>query len=1126
MKLLLLSVCLVVAACSDDDDSAKTTPDTALVETPSAISNQARVRILFEARGNANNFRCTLDGSLSACVSPFETDVTDGTHTFEVAAALNMNVDASPATHVWLVDTVPPDTTITSAPAALDNSLAPELVFAANDAAATFECALDGAAFAPCTAPHTLAVTDGAHTFAVRAKDVAGNVDPTPAMHGWTVDATAPDTAIVAGPSAGATSGPSGSFTFSSPDATATFECQLDAAAFVACTSPLAFTLADGAHTFTVRAKDPGGIVDPSPATRAWTVDAVGPPVSIATGPTNPSNVTTPQFTFSSTDATATFECRVDGVTAFATCATPFTSGALTDGTRTFRVRGTDAFGNVGADATFTWVVDTVGPTVSFTATPATLSNDSTPSASFTTSGGAIGTECRVDAGTFAACTSTFTSVALADGAHTIEVRAVDAAGNPGSATTPMFTIDTMAPSVTFTTLPLALSNDTTPTVQFTTAGGATQIACAVDGAGFSACTTGFTPTVAEGTHTISVRVSDAATNSATFTTPMFVVDTTPPTVTITGQPAALSNDNSPTVVFTHTGMSPTCALDGGAAVTCTSPHTFTNVPDGLHTITVSVVDGASNPGSASTNQFRIDTVGPTLSFIETPPAQWPVNYFDVTFNTGDSVSISCSLDGAAFTACASGQTQTFTYNVAHSLQVRGVDAANNPTTITSPTWTATPGLVLHYPWEQGSTQNTSLLKQRPSHSPSGPAAGQPFVGGWAGSSLGSPTAHAYAKTIRPLLSSPNGNYTGSFWIRAIDGASGTVLSTVGATGGLHVTLSGGTQLTVQAFEGGQSQQVTIGLPAVDRWIPVSFRTTGPSKGLEIFTDGNPRATLATFSGFNSGQATDLTVGSLTSADVDDLRLFNVSFTNDQMCTLLARGFKNGNGACVPLSPGFEIDFEGRVADTGLWELALSPPQGGSFASSTLGQLFRLLTPFDWGYAIGGPSFQANVNAIAGRSFSFEFVPQTSFGRLIEMRASCSPTGGLPLCGILVTYPDNNQIQIYTGTPGEQKTTTVTTGLVAGRFNPVVVTEQRGAGGVTTSLTVFIGGKPTVIPIAGGDVYAHVSEPRFVSTAGLLVDEYEFWAADLSTSAELLCENGHDGEFDIVSNTCLLTAGP
>jgi hypothetical protein len=104
-----------------------------LVETPAAISNQGHVRILFEARGNANSFLCTLDGQTSQCVSPFEADVADGEHAFSVAAALNANVDESPATHAWRVDTVAPDTTITSAPAVLDNSVSPEFVFAASE---------------------------------------------------------------------------------------------------------------------------------------------------------------------------------------------------------------------------------------------------------------------------------------------------------------------------------------------------------------------------------------------------------------------------------------------------------------------------------------------------------------------------------------------------------------------------------------------------------------------------------------------------------------------------------------------------------------------------------------------------------------------------------------------------------------------------------------------------------------------------------------------------------------------------------------------------------------------------------------------------------------------------------
>jgi hypothetical protein len=1120
----------VVLGCSDDDRN-KTTPDTALVETPAALSNEGHVRILFEARGNANGFVCTLDGQTAPCVSPFEADVADGEHAFSVAAALNGNVDESPAMHAWRVDTVAPDTTITSAPAVLDNSLAPELVFAGSESDVTFECALDGAAFTACSSPLTLSVLDGVHAFAVRAKDAAGNIDPTPAMHGWTVDATAPETMITAGPAAGATSGPSGSFSFSSPDSTATFECKLDAAAFAACTSPLAFTLGDGAHTFEVRAKDPSGIVDPSPPQRAWTVDAVGPPVTITQTPGDPSNATTPQFSFTSTDPTATFECQVDGVVAFAACTSPFTSPALTDGNKTFRVRATDPFANVGTPATFLWLVDTVAPTVSFSAVPAALSNDDTPSATFSTTDNPVTIECRVDMGNFAACTSPFTAAATADGLHTITVRATDLAGNPGSATTAMFEIDTMAPTAAFTMVPAALSNDTTPTVQFTTAGNPTLIQCRVDSGAFGTCTSGFSPTVGAGTHTISVRVTDAATNFSTITTAMFVVDLTPPTVTITGQPPALSNNNDPQVTFTHDGMSPTCAVDTGTPVACTSPHTFANVADGPHTITVRVVDAAGNPGSATTTSFTIDTVGPTLAFIEQAPAAWPVNYFDFTFSTGDSATVACSLDGAAFTACASGQTVTAAYNAAHTLQVRGTDAAGNPTTITSTAWTPVPGMVLHYPWEQGSTQNTSLLRQRASHSPNGPAAGLgTFVGGWAGSALGNTVAaHAYAKTTRALLSSPNGHYTGSFWIRAIDGASGTIFSTVGGTGGVRATLSGGTQITFQTFENGQSQQLTTAI-SVDRWVAISFRTTGPGKGLEIFVDGMSRGAIPTFSGFNAGQAADLTVGNWASFDLDDLRFYNVSFTNNEMCTLLARGFINGNGGCVPLSPGFEIDFEGRVVDTGLWNLPLSAPPAGSFVlpSHTLGQHLRLQTIVDWGYAVGGASFRANVNAIPARSFSFEFVPAAAFGRLIDMRTACDPqTGGGGLCGIMVAYPDNNQIQIYTGTPSQQKTTIVTEGLVPNRFNNVVVTEQRGAGGVTTSLTVFINNKATVIPVAGGDVFAVVRDDiRLVQTANLVVDEYEFWAADLSTSTELLCENGLDGEFDIVSNTCLLTYGP
>jgi hypothetical protein len=56
------------------------------------------------------------------------------------------------------------------------------------------------------------------------------------------------------------------SVTFSS-EAGARFECKLDGHAFAACVSPLALKLKTGRHTFSVRAIDAAGNVDPSPAT-------------------------------------------------------------------------------------------------------------------------------------------------------------------------------------------------------------------------------------------------------------------------------------------------------------------------------------------------------------------------------------------------------------------------------------------------------------------------------------------------------------------------------------------------------------------------------------------------------------------------------------------------------------------------------------------------------------------------------------------------------------------------------------------------------------------------------------------------------------------------------------------
>jgi hypothetical protein len=176
-------------------------------------------------------------------------------------------------------DTTPPDTVIDTGPSGTVSSASASFGFSSNEAGSTFECSLDGGNFSSCSSPKSYSgLTDGSHTFSVRAKDAAGNVDPTPATRTWTVstapqpDTTPPNTTINSGPS-GTVSSTSASFTFSSSEAGSTFECRLDSGVYAACTSPKNYTnLSRGSHTFSVRAKDGAGNMDPTPAIRTWKV--------------------------------------------------------------------------------------------------------------------------------------------------------------------------------------------------------------------------------------------------------------------------------------------------------------------------------------------------------------------------------------------------------------------------------------------------------------------------------------------------------------------------------------------------------------------------------------------------------------------------------------------------------------------------------------------------------------------------------------------------------------------------------------------------------------------------------------------------------------------------------------
>ncbi|AKF83077.1 cell envelope biogenesis protein OmpA [Myxococcus fulvus 124B02] len=126
-----------------------------------------------------------VDGTWSV---PVSTPLADGPHSV-TATAEDTNGNTATDTNTFTVDTVP-DTRIIASPPASSGSTTADFSFetVVADPNATFECAIDGGAFTPCTSPTQFTgLAEGEHTFQVRAVDADGDVDPTPASFTWTI---------------------------------------------------------------------------------------------------------------------------------------------------------------------------------------------------------------------------------------------------------------------------------------------------------------------------------------------------------------------------------------------------------------------------------------------------------------------------------------------------------------------------------------------------------------------------------------------------------------------------------------------------------------------------------------------------------------------------------------------------------------------------------------------------------------------------------------------------------------------------------------------------------------------------------------------------------------------------
>ena len=580
-------------------------PVTAITNQPANPTNQAAAGFAFTSSESGSTFECSLDSAAFAACASLATysGLVDGPHTFAVQATdAAGNTAANPASYSWTIDTAPPTTTLTGQPSADSNTSSAAFTFISSEVG-TFQCDLDSGGFAACASPiGYAALTDGNHTFAVRAIDLAGNLDPNPTSYNWVVDIVAPDTTISTAPSTPSTSDEA-AFGFTSDETGVTFQCSLDGATYAACAhgDAVVYTgLLYGAHTFNVRAIDRAGNVDGSPASFAWTIDTATPATTITSQPDDPTNQASATFAFVSTKAGSTFECRLDGAL-FSACVSPQTYTSLADGAHTFAVRSIDPAGHIEQQpATFSWTVDTLAPETSLIDHPATLATASGATFTFSSIEAASHFVCTLDGISDTNCASPATYNILADGSHTFTVSAVDTAGNvdlmPASFT---WTIDTVPPAATITGQPASLSNSPNASFSFNSSEAGSAFQCSLDAAPFSTCASPKSySALTAGAHTFVVKAIDPAGKvdpigaSTTWT-----IDTTPPDTSIVTMPSDPTSSTSATFTFnsTEAGSTFACSLDGAVYAACSSPKAYSGLALGAHTLAVKASDPAGN---------------------------------------------------------------------------------------------------------------------------------------------------------------------------------------------------------------------------------------------------------------------------------------------------------------------------------------------------------------------------------------------------------------------------------------------------------------------------------------------------------------------------------------------------
>lgn len=248
-------------------------------------------------------------------------------------------------------------------------------------------------------------------------------------------------------------------------------------------------------------------------------------------------------------------------------------------------------------------------------------------------------------------------------------------------------------PATVLESAPQELTNERVARFTFASPDSGVSFECALDGdpqaPEYGACSSPVVETVDDGTHVFRVRAVTATGRRGTAATHTWTVDSVAPGVTIQSAPTGTVTAGDATLEFASDELESTfeCSLDGGSFSPCVSPHTYSDVGQGAHSVIVRATDAAGNSAQAE-RHWVVDSEGPATEITNGPSGTVTARTATFGFSASDASSFECSLDGGPFAACASPWSSSALALGEHRFAVRAIDALGNVGAVASRTWT------------------------------------------------------------------------------------------------------------------------------------------------------------------------------------------------------------------------------------------------------------------------------------------------------------------------------------------------------------------------------------------------------------------------------------------------------